>query len=74
MNGAGDTCTDSSIPGVVTVRLGQTDGSACISPPTVTTPCFVTVSIQYTYRTIAPWPIVPNIPNCDRSTTKRTFY
>jgi len=75
LNPAGDTCSDPSIPGTVTIRLAQADGTTpCISPPTVLTPCFVTVQVQYTYRTIAPWPMVPNVANFDRSTTMRTFY
>lgn len=43
-------------------------------PPTVANPCFVTVQVQYTFRTIVPWPLVPNVANFNRSTTMRTFY
>jgi drug/metabolite transporter (DMT)-like permease len=53
----------------------QDDGAtACLQPPTVATPCFVTVSIQYQFHTIVPWPLIPNTANFDRSTTMRTFY
>jgi len=53
----------------------QADGqTACLQPPTVATPCFVTVSIQYTFHTLVPWPLIPNTANFDRSTTMRTFY
>jgi Flp pilus assembly protein TadG len=53
----------------------QGDGlTACIQPPTVATPCFVTVSIQYTFRTLVAWPFIPNTANFNRSTTMRTFY
>jgi len=53
----------------------QADGAtACLQPPTVATPCFVTVSIQYTFHTLVPWPLIPNTANFDRSTTMRTFY
>src|SRR6266704_1281881 len=38
------------------------------------TACFVTVSIQYTFHTLVPWPLIPNTANFDRSTTMRTFY
>jgi Flp pilus assembly protein TadG len=59
----------------VDATIAQADGStACLQPPTVVTPCFVTVSIQYTFRTIVPWPFIPNTANFDRSTTMRTFY
>ena len=53
----------------------QADGATtCLRPPTVATPCFVTVSIQYTFHTLVPWPLIPNTANFDRSTTMRTFY
>jgi len=59
----------------VTVTVAEADGAtACISPPTVAEPCFVTVQVQYTFRTIIPWPLVPNVANFNRQTTMRTFY
>jgi len=45
-----------------------------VSPPTVDDPCFVTVEITYTFRTLIPWPLIPNTANFDRSTTMRLFY
>jgi Flp pilus assembly protein TadG len=59
----------------VDASITQADGvTACLRPPTVATPCFVTVSIQYTFHTLVPWPLIPNTANFDRSTTMRTFY
>jgi Flp pilus assembly protein TadG len=59
----------------VTVTVAEADGAtACISPPTVAEPCFVTVQVQYTFRTIIPWPLIPNVANFNRQTTMRTFY
>ncbi|HEV2250122.1 MAG TPA: TadE/TadG family type IV pilus assembly protein [Candidatus Limnocylindria bacterium] len=59
----------------VTVTKAQADGvSACVSPPTVSTPCFVSVRVQYPWSTIIAWPLVPNGGNFDRTTTMRTFY
>jgi Flp pilus assembly protein TadG len=59
----------------VDASIAQADGvTACLQPPTVATPCFVTVSVQYTFHTIVPWPFIPNTANFDRSTTMRTFY
>ncbi|MDQ6858442.1 MAG: pilus assembly protein [Chloroflexota bacterium] len=59
----------------VTVTKAQADGiTACISPPTVATPCFVSVRVQYDWSTIIAWPIVPNGGTFDRTTTMRTFY
>jgi len=67
---------DTSNPSLVVDAWAlQADGvTACLQPPTVATPCFVTVSIQYQFHTIVPWPMIPNTANFDRSTTMRTFY
>ena len=59
----------------VTVTEKQGDGvTNCIHPPTVATPCYVTVRVQYTFRTTIPWPLIPNTANFDRSTQFRLFY
>jgi hypothetical protein len=58
----------------VTVTEGQADGTACIHPPPAANPCFVTVEVTYTWRTVTPWPIVPNVANFDRTTIFRMFY
>src|SRR5690349_2747269 len=45
----------------VTVLEKQSDGiTDCVHPPTNVTPCFVTISVQYTFNTIVAWPLVPN--------------
>jgi Flp pilus assembly protein TadG len=59
----------------VFASVAQADGvTTCLRPPTVDTPCFVTVEVQYVFHTIVPWPFIPNTANFDRSTTMRTFY
>ncbi|OLC21931.1 MAG: hypothetical protein AUH33_00835 [Chloroflexi bacterium 13_1_40CM_68_21] len=60
----------------VTVTIAAADGvSSCtVSPPTVADPCFVTVNVQYTFKTIIPWPLIPNTANFNRETTMRIFY
>ena len=58
----------------VTVTKAKSDGTACVSPPTVATPCFVSVRVVYGWSTIIAWPIVPNSGTFDRTTTIRTFY
>lgn len=59
----------------VTVTKAQSDGvTACVSPPTVATPCFVSVRVVYPWTTITAWPLVPNGGTFDRTTTIRTFY
>jgi Flp pilus assembly protein TadG len=50
------------------------DGTQCTTTPTVANPCYYTVTIEYTFRTIVPWPFIPNTANFNRSTTMRTFY
>jgi Flp pilus assembly protein TadG len=56
----------------VDVKFKQSDGTTDCTPPTVNTPCFVTVRVRYTFNTIIPWPVIPNTANFDRSTTIRT--
>ena len=59
----------------VTVTKAQADGvTACLNPPTVATPCFVTVTVIYNWSTIIAWPFVPNSGTFNRTTTMRTFY
>lgn len=57
----------------ITVTFKQADGlTDCpAGDPTVATPCYVTVRVQYTFRTTTPWPLVPNTANFDRATTMR---
>jgi len=55
-------------------RPTHTDGSQCLTTPTVADPCFYTVTVSYTFHTLVPWPFIPNTANFDRSTTMRTFY
>jgi Flp pilus assembly protein TadG len=62
---------DSTVP-VVTVTYAQSNGTTtCVSPPTLANPCFATVRVQMTWRTITPWPLIPNTFNLDRSTIMR---
>ena len=55
-------------------RPTHTDGSQCLTTPTVVDPCFYTVTVSYTFHTIVAWPFIPNTANFSRSTTMRTFY
>jgi Flp pilus assembly protein TadG len=55
-------------------RPTHTDGTQCVTTPTVAAPCFYTVTVQYQFHTIVAWPFIPNIANFNRSTTVRTFY
>ncbi|MDQ2951925.1 MAG: pilus assembly protein [Chloroflexota bacterium] len=62
--------------GNVSVMEAQIDGvSACIRPPTASTPpCYVTVRVTYTWRTATSWPWIPNTANFDRTTIFQMFY
>ena len=69
------TPTANALPGNVAVTKAQGDGmTACVSPPTVITPCFVSVRVRYPWSTITAWPLIPNSGTFDRTTTIRTFY
>jgi Flp pilus assembly protein TadG len=63
----------SSTTCTITVTRLQADGTACLQTPDLINPCYFTVRVQYTFRTIVPWPLIPNQFNFDRSTTVRTF-
>jgi Flp pilus assembly protein TadG len=59
---------------MVNVTVSQSDGvTACLTPPTIATPCFVTVRVQYTFRMITVWPLIRSTYNFDRSTSMRVF-
>ncbi|HZP96527.1 MAG TPA: TadE/TadG family type IV pilus assembly protein [Candidatus Limnocylindria bacterium] len=62
-----------SASAVITMTKLQANGSQCPATPDPTTPCFVTVRVRYQFRTIIPWPLIPNTFNFDRSTVMRTY-
>ena len=41
--------------------------------PSVAAPCFAVVRVRYTFRTVTPWPLIPNTANFDRTTVMRTI-
>ena len=56
----------------ITVTFKRADGiTDCIGDPTVAEPCYATVHVMYTFRTVTAWPLVPNTANFDRTTTMR---
>jgi len=70
----GMNATNTSNP-VVTVSFKQSDlATDCpATTPTVADPCFAVVRVQYTFRTVTPWPLIPNTANFDRTTVMRMF-
>lgn len=68
------TCPNNPNKPAVYVTFAQSDGTtACVNPPTLTTPCFATVEVRYTFRTVTPWPLIPNTFTFDRTTVMRMF-
>ena len=64
--------TDSMITLTTTLADGTT---ACpAGTPTIATPCYVSVWVQYAWQTLIAWPIIPNSGTFDRTTTIRMFY
>jgi len=62
---------DSTVP-TIDVSFAQINGVLpCVSPPTLANPCFATVRVRMTWRTITAWPLIPNVFNFDRATTMR---
>jgi Flp pilus assembly protein TadG len=55
----------------VAVVFAKSDGTTCVSPPTLADPCFATVSVRMTWRTITAWPLIPNTFVFDRATIMR---
>lgn len=53
--------------------IATASGAACPATPSITTPCYITVRVQYTFRTIIPWPLIPNVYSLDRTTSMRRF-
>jgi Flp pilus assembly protein TadG len=60
---------------VIDVKRKQQDGlTDCIQTPDPVTPCFVTVRVQYRFRTLINWPLIQNVFDLDRSTTMRVYW
>lgn len=69
------TPTAAATTSMVSVATYLADGvTPCSGGSTIATPCFVTVRVQYTWRTLISWPIVPTTGTFDRTTTIRTYY
>lgn len=58
----------------VTVDFKLADGlTDCTAGavPSVAVPCYAVVRVQYTFRTVTAWPLIPNTATFDRTTTMR---
>ncbi len=57
---------------IVSVLFRQSDGATnCVNPPTIAIPCYATVRVTMTWRTITAWPLIPNTFSFDRTTVMR---
>jgi Flp pilus assembly protein TadG len=69
------TPTAAATTAMVQVTTTLVDGTVvpnCAS--TIAAPCYVNVRVQYNWRTIVAWPLIPNGGTFDRTTSIRTFY
>lgn len=57
----------------IDVTFTRADGTACTIEPTPADPCWATVRVQYDFRTVTPWPLIPNTAHFDRTTQMRVF-
>ena len=57
----------------IDVTFTRADGTACVIDPTPADPCWATVRVQYNFRTVTPWPLIPNTAHFDRTTQMRVF-
>ncbi len=56
-----------------TPGLNPAAASVAVTFPTIGGVGYVTVRVQYTFRTIVAWPWIPNTANIDRTVTMRVF-
>ncbi len=66
----------------ITLTFSQADGvtpctgapsTSTAGTPSIATPCYANVRVQYTFRTITPWPLIPNTFTFDRQTRVRRY-
>lgn len=67
------TPTAAATPQMVDVTWTLADGVTNCVTSTLAAPCFVSVRVVYTWRTLIAWPIIPNSGIFDRTTTMRTY-
>jgi Flp pilus assembly protein TadG len=59
------------------VQVTKTLADGTLAPncaSTIAVPCYVNVRVQYVWRTLVAWPLIPNSGTFDRTTSMRTFY
>ena len=67
------TPTAAATASMVTVTTTLADGVTACSSTSLALPCYVNVRVQYDWRTLVAWPLIPNSGTFDRSTSMRTY-
>jgi Flp pilus assembly protein TadG len=70
--------TPSAAATVLMVQVTTTlaDGTVVLPAdcaPTIAAPCYVNVRVQYNWKTLVSWPLIPNSGTFDRTTSMRTY-
>jgi len=58
---------------MVQVSLTLADGTTACNTTSLAAPCYVNVRVQYNWRTLVAWPMIPNSGTFDRTTSMRTY-
>jgi len=58
---------------MVTVTTTLADGVTTCNTTSLAAPCYVNVRVQYNWRTLVAWPMIPNSGTFDRTTSMRTY-
>jgi Flp pilus assembly protein TadG len=67
------TPTAAATTAMVTVSTTLADGTTACNTTSLALPCYVNVRVQYTWKTVVAWPLVPNTGTFDRTTSMRTY-
>ena len=67
------TPTAAATTSMVTVSTTLADGTTACNTTSLAAPCYVNVRVQYNWRTLVAWPMIPNSGTFDRSTSMRTY-
>jgi len=58
---------------MVSVSFTLADGTTACNTTSLAAPCYVNVRVQYNWRTLVAWPMIPNSGTFDRTTSMRTY-
>ena len=67
------TPTAAATTSMVSVSFTLADGTTACNTTSLAAPCYVNVRVQYNWRTLVAWPMIPNSGTFDRTTSMRTY-